>query len=128
MGIYEERLYRKLDEINGFQHEKIRYLDRYPVETAELVLKELLRCACQAQNEANIILGRTKISEVNEDWLQIHIVECAEKYLDLSDEWEYRRFLELIVHAVPDLKESVLALGENSENAEIRETAKDYRD
>lgn len=41
---------------------------------------------------------------------------------------EYRRFLELIVYAVPDLKESVLALGENSENAEIRETAKDYRD
>lgn len=128
MNNYEEYFYKELDDISGFRHEDIKNLDRYPVETAELVLKKLLGFACQAQNEANIVLGRKKIMEIDESWLRCHVTGCAENGLDLSDEWEYRRFVELILLAVPDLKESVLALGENSDNPEIRETADDFRE
>lgn len=125
---YEENINNKLDEISGFRHEDINNLDRYPAETADLVLQMLLGFACQAQNDANIVLGRKKIMEINENWLRLHVIECAESSLDLSDEWEYRRFVELIVLALPDLKKSVLAMGENSDNVEIREIVDDYRD
>ncbi len=128
MNVYEEHLCRKLNKLPGFRYDDIKELDKYPEETAASVLKTLLLLACQAQNEANIILGRNKILELNYSWLKLHIIETAERCLDLSDEWEYRRFLELIILAVPDLKESVLALGENSENSEIRQAAEDFRD
>lgn len=128
MNMYEEQLCRKLNKLPGFRYEDIKELDKYPEVTAAWVLKILLQLACQAQNEANIILGRNKILEINYSWLKLHIMETAGECLDLSDEWEYRRFLELIILAVPDLKESVLALGENSQNGEVRQAAEDFRD
>lgn len=127
MNRYEEQLYKELDDINGFRHGDIKNLDRYPAKTADMVLKTLLEWACQPQNDTAIELGRKKILEINGNWLRLHMIRCAESCLDLSDEWEYRRFVELVVLAAPDLKAPVLALGENSENAEIRETVDDYR-
>lgn len=128
MDKYEEYLCHKLNQIDGFHYENIKRLEKCPAETADLVLKTLIEWACQSQNEANIMLGRKKILEINGGWLRLHIVECARNCLDLSDEWEYRRFLELIVLAAPELKASALALGEDSENSEIREAADDFRD
>ncbi len=128
MNRYEEFLNRELDKIQGFRHDDRKNLEKYPAETVKAVLNILLEWACQAQNFANIELGRKGISEISSRLLKTYLLECAESCLDLSDEWEYRRFLEVVELASPDLMEAALALGEKSENAEVRETAAEFRD
>lgn len=54
------------------------------------------------------------------------MVSVRGENIDYSDEWEYRRLVELVMLCVPELKECVLAKGENSENAEVREVVEDY--
>ena len=44
-----------------------------------------------------------------------------------SDEWEYRRLVELVVLVLPELKQEVLKLGAQSENEEMREVVEDFQ-
>jgi len=54
------------------------------------------------------------------------LIDAAKDAIDLSDEWEYRRFVELVVAAVSELKEKALEIGMKSCNVDIREAAFDY--
>lgn len=88
----------------------------------------LVQNACLGQNCAPIEIGRKKIEEIsNRQWLIKHFMEAADENIDYSDDWEYRRLVELVVLHVPELKENVLAKGADSENDEIREVVEDYR-
>ena len=79
-----------------------------------------------AQNYVPIELGRKKIDEINKKWLCDNLIRVSRKCIDFSNEWEYRRLVELVVEAVPKLKGELLKLGENSENLEIREVVEDF--
>ena len=69
-----------------------------------------------------------KINEINKEWLNKYFLEAASSCIDYSDEWEYRRLVELVVLVIPKLKQKVLNIGKNSENEEIREVVEDYKD
>lgn len=55
------------------------------------VAAELLRTACKAQNAANILLARRRLAAL----APLDLVALAESTIDMNDEWEYRRLLEL---------------------------------
>lgn len=124
---YELHLKKRIEDIDGFKYDNIKFLDRYPIATAELVLKELLENSCLGQNCVPIQLGRSKLKEVNRVWLQTHLMEVAFSCIDFSDEWEYRRLVELVIEVIPELKDEILHIGENSENQDIREVVDDFK-
>ena len=77
--------------------------------------------------ESRIDISRKKINEINKDWLNQFLLEVASTCIDCSDEWEYRRLVELVVLVLPELKQEVLKLGAQSENEEVREVVEDFQ-
>ena len=66
-----------------------------PDDTATAALAYLLGLACEAQNDANISYGRRAIIAMPHDWVVPRIHSIAERDLNLADDWECRRLLEL---------------------------------
>lgn len=91
-------------------------------------LKSALQLACQAQNASRIVAGRTAVLALPRQWVLGHLEEAAFDCLDLSDDWEYRRLLELTDLLSPQLVQKFVLLGTESENEDIREAANDYID
>ena len=87
----------------------------------------LIENACLGQNYGTIELAQ-KINGINKEWLNKYFLEVASSCIDYSDEWGYRRLVELVVLVIPKLKQKVLNIGKNSENEEIREVVEDYKD
>ena len=125
---FEEMLISELNKISGFNYEEISKLDKLPLETSLEVLEVLVGFACESQNTALIILGRANICKIDKSWLAQHLIEVAKSCLDLNDEWEYRRLFELVLEAVPELKQEVADIGFNSADDDIKEAAADYLD
>ena len=126
--MFEIMLEHRLQKINKFPYKDIRFIDKYPICISQKVLKVLIENACLGQNFGPIELARKKINEINKEWLNKYFLEVASSCIDYSDEWEYRRLVELVILVVPELKQKVLNIGKNSKNEEIREVVEDYKD
>ncbi len=128
MNQYEEMLMEELQCIHGFKYQDIKHLDEYPYDISRGVLRILIESACLGQNYAPIELARKKISEIDVEWLKENVLEVAKSCIDFEDEWEYRRLMELIIEVIPELKNELFVIGQNSENEEVKEAVEDYRD
>jgi hypothetical protein len=82
-----------------------------------------LGCGCQAQNARSITLGRLVAVEIPREWFVARIEGVASRVLNLEDEWEYRRLLELYSGVDEGLLRRLIAHGLGSANADIREAA-----
>lgn len=125
---YEAWLIEELQKIDNFPYEDIELLDKYPLEVSKQVLKVLIENSWLGQNYESIELARRKINQIEKKWLKQYFVEVANNCIDYSDEWEYRRLVELVFLVVPELKQKILEFGEKSENVEIREVVEDFQD
>jgi hypothetical protein len=91
-------------------------------------LRAAVECACQPQGITLIEQGRAAVLAMPRDWVRAHLAGVAEAALDLSDEWEYRRLLELL-----DLLDDVVLLrrfvtpGLSSADKHIRQAAEDFQ-
>jgi hypothetical protein len=54
-----------------------------------------LRFACHATHSRAIVLGRECLLEVDRAWLVLRIETIATGCVDLNDEWDYSRLLEV---------------------------------
>ena len=96
-------------------------------EISRAVLEYLLGLACQATNDMPIALGRSSLVRLPREWLSVRIELAASSALDLTDDWEYRRYLELCCFIDPDIGERVAEAGLASTNAHVREAAEDFK-
>lgn len=126
-NMYETWLMEQIHSIANFSYEDIKILDKYPLDVSKQVLKVLIENSCLGQNYGPIDISRKKINEINKDWLNQFLLEVASTCIDCSDEWEYRRLVELVVLVLPELKQEVLKLGAQSENEEVREVVEDFQ-
>lgn len=126
-NMYETWLSEEIQNIDNFPYEDIKVLDKYPLEVSKQVLKVLIENSCLGQNYGPIEISRKKINEIDKVWLKQYLIEVASTCIDYSDEWEYRRLVELIIFVMPDLKKEILKLGAQSENEEVREVVEDFR-
>ena len=126
-NLYETWLMEQIHSIANFPYEDIKILDKYPLDVSKQVLKVLIENSCLGQNYGPIDISRKKINEFNKDWLNQFLLEVASTCIDCSDEWEYRRLVELVVLVLPELKQEVLKLGAQSENEEVREVVEDFQ-
>lgn len=127
INMYETWLMEQIHSITNFPYEDIKILDKYPLDVSKQVLKVLIENSCLGQNYGPIDISRKKINEINKDWLNQFLLEVASTCIDCSDEWEYRRLVELVVLVLPELKQEVLKLGAQSENEEVREVVEDFQ-
>ena len=123
----EERLKEELNRIDGFQIDDLCRLDMYNKDIAQKVLSILLEWTCYGQNVAGIMMGRRKISEIPIEWLELNLVCTVKNYFDYSDDWNYRRLLEVVVESVPKLTEEILLLNENTDSQDILEIIDDFK-
>jgi hypothetical protein len=93
---------------------------------AHRALGLLLEYACKAQNTGMILSARKAIAEIPSSWLELNLSQVAEEYLDIQDEWEFRRLLELLRFSCPNLLRHFLEVGRASSNPEVREAADDF--
>ena len=126
-NMYETWLREQIHSSANFPYEDIKILDKYPLDVSKQVLKVLIENSCLGQNYGPIDISRKKINEINKDWLNQFLLEVASTCIDCSDEWEYRRLVELVVLVLPELKQEVLKLGAQSENEEVREVVEDFQ-
>ena len=91
------------------------------------ILRKNLLDACQASYIPNVIQAQNNIRELPNDWLIKNIHLMASKILNLSDEWEYRRLLELYQMLDKTLLTKLIAFGLESNNDAVREAANDFR-
>ena len=90
-------------------------------------LRSAVQLACQPQNAGRIVAGRKQVLDLPRDWVVGNFVQVAAEALDLSDNWEYRRLLELAELLDAALVKQLILVGLQSEDPELREAAEDYR-
>ncbi len=98
------------------------------MEKYEDTLRRSLINACQASYVPNIEKGRKEIISLPRKWVLDNIHCIATDMLDLSDEWEYRRLLELYDLLHRQLVIKLIELGINSNNEDVQEAANDFKD
>jgi hypothetical protein len=90
-------------------------------------LRAAVQLACQPSYVPRIVQGREHVMGMPRAWVLEHITCIADQALDLNDEWEYRRLLELLDSLEPGLAQRFVLHGLSSPHPEIREAAGDFR-
>lgn len=127
MDVYEKSLSDEINKLAGkqvfFDVEQIVGLDQ---KTSKEIVGCLLSWACQSQNLIPITLGRKYLTMLPKEWVIDRIKEVATSVLDLNDDWEYRRFLELSEMISIDLLRWSHEKGMGSDNPDVLEAYNDY--
>jgi hypothetical protein len=97
------------------------------LETGMAQLAAAVRRACQPSHVPSLVKGREEVLQFPRAWVIANIETIADHHLDLDDEWEYRRLLELLAQLDTPLRARFVQRGINSAHPGIREAAEDYR-
>lgn len=128
MNKWENRIIEDIESVKVGCYGDVGNLHKYPQELSRQILRKLIEWACQPQNDTSIVLARKKIDEIDKEWLKIYFLDVAKECIDFSDDWEYRRLLELIVIVLPEVKLEALKICEDSEDEDILEIIEDYKE
>jgi hypothetical protein len=120
---YEDSYRRRMSTFSDELWKRLEVVPTLPGDQAVEVVKYLLQLACQPSNAVPILLGRRSLVRIPRAWLIPRLDDAAVAALDLNDEWEYRRYLEVCSFIDPALAEQVAKRGLTSGNADVRETA-----
>lgn len=90
-------------------------------------LRTAIQLACQPQNAHRIVAGRQQVLAMPRDWVLQSLENLVNECLDLTDQWEYRRLLELAQELDADLVKRLVQLGHASNDEDIQEAARDFQ-
>ena len=124
---YLDFLRRRIDAIVPGASDRLGEVDRLPGDLGLAILGEIIATGCTAQNGRNITAGRELASQLPRKWLETAVAEVAATTLDLEDEWEYRRLLELLQHVGLNAFNDFIRRGLVSQNPEVQEAAIDMQ-
>jgi hypothetical protein len=97
------------------------------VELTLDTLRSAVQLACQPQNVGRITAGRRQVLAYPRAWVLEQIERVAVEVLDLSDNWEYRRLLELAVLLDAEFVQRFVRRGLDSADPEVREAAEEFQ-
>ncbi|MCC9603782.1 hypothetical protein LOC67_24795 [Stieleria sp. JC731] len=90
-------------------------------------LRSAIQSACQPQNVHRIVAGRQAVMAMPREWVLQSIEQTVAGCLDLSDDWQYRRLLELAGQLDDDLVRRFVAIGSRSDDENVLEAARDFQ-
>ena len=96
------------------------------MSTLEGTLSAAVRSACQATYVPKILEGRQAVLALPGEWVVANIERVVAAGLDLSDDWHYRRLLELYSLLDRALVHRLVEVGLSSEDPEIAEAPRDF--
>lgn len=123
---YGQSMLDTLNEIEPGIWHNLHKISELPEAKSSKIINYFLELACKAQNMRNITLGREGIWSLPKNWISDRIERIANDSLDLEDEWEYRRLLEVFKELDIDLLNRLIERGLKSDNAEVVEAAEDF--
>lgn len=123
---HEDRLREKIETISNGAWQNLHQLEGYGDAPALQIVSTILQYACQGQHVGGIIAGRNAFSRLSAGWLDAHLSDAVDATLNLHDEWEYRRLLELLAQSYPPELSRYVEQGKRSSNAEVVEAAFDF--
>lgn len=123
---YTLQIRKALDNILPGAYDSIEKMEDFSIQVRKNLLEVLIKYACESQNVNVIMLARNRIKKIPSSCLSCIFLEVSDAVIDFQDEWEYRRLLELVREAVPDLLRVFIDRGLLSKGTEIREAAEDF--
>lgn len=99
-----------------------------PDDVTTSVLEYLISMACEAQHIANIEIGRRALVAIPLVWLSDRLHQIADRTLNLADDWECRRLIELYSLFDNSLAERFAKSCVSSSDTEIAEAGQDFLD
>ena len=114
------------DHLGAIQHDLWEHLEVTPsldLANSVEVISYLVELACKSQNTLNIELGRAGMMALPLPWLLEHLESVAQSHVNLQDEWEYRRLLEIAWKLDHGLVEILTMYGLGSQNINVRQAA-----
>jgi len=98
-----------------------------PNATAHSVLQLLLAAACQAQGMEANDLGAWGIRSLPRQWVLQHIEQLVAKTLNLDDDYEFRRLLDVYRNLDDGLVNRLVDRGLASDEEDVRDVARHHR-
>ena len=97
-------------------------------KTAAEVVGELVSWACQPTNIMPITIARNCLEQFPVDWVSPKIKQTVFRFVDINDDWDYRRLLELCELISLDLLKWAIELHERSTDPDIAEAVDDFNE
>ena len=132
--IFYMHAYEKMiaDSINHIANKEIYFnadeIMKSSDEIAANIVSELVGWACKPTNILPISIARNCLKQFPVEWVSLRIKYIALKSIDITDDWDYRRLLELSEIISLDLLKWAITLGEKSNNFDILEAVDDFNE
>ena len=97
-------------------------------KTAAEVVGELVSWACDPTNIMPITIARNCLEQFPVDWVSPKIKQTVFRFIDINDDWDYRRLLELCELISLDLLKWAIELNERSTDPDITEAVDDFNE
>jgi len=128
MNIYEEIISQKINEkAQKNISNDIQSIINEPNDISLDIIKILLSYACTPTHIAPITYARNLISQIQTEWICEKIKNLIFKSINIYDDWDYRRFLELSEMISDDLLDWAISISNHSQNPDIIEAAEDFK-
>ena len=129
MHPYEEAIAKSINKIaNKEIYFSVYEIMALPDDTASEIVGELVSWACASTNIMPITLGRNCLKQFPVEWVSPKIKQTVFRFININDDWDYRRLLELCKLISTDLLKWAITLGANSTNPDIIEAVDDFNE
>lgn len=129
MNIYEKNISGSINKIANkeiyFNTDEIL---KEPDIISTAIIGELVSWACTPTNISPISIARNCLKQFPIDWVSSKIKKTALGVININDDWDYRRFLELSEIISSDLLKWAIKLNEKSNNTDILDTVNDFNE
>jgi hypothetical protein len=112
---YEEGLWDNLERVHHLEP-----------QVGQALLSGFPELACQCQNIGNIMSGRQGILSLPRAWILEHIEDLAEPLLQLEDDYEWWRLLEVYDALDKQMAKRLALRAANHPNHTIKEAGESY--
>lgn len=128
-NVYENAIKEKINTAAGRNiYFNVDEILKLPNDVSSEIVMILLSYGCEAQNELPITVSRECLKQFPAGWITEKIMRLVFRSINLYDEWEYRRLLEIAELISDDLLEWVISIAHYSKDPEIVEAAADFAD
>ncbi len=121
-------LQRTIQELAAYEEDlwyHLEHVSQLPSAIGLTILSGFLEQACQSQHVSNILIGRAGIQRLPRAWVLQHIEQQAEPLLQLDDDWEYLRLIEVYWSLDKALVQNLAHRALQSTNHAVREVGQD---
>lgn len=126
-NIYEKCIKDKINAAAGKEiYFKVNEMLELPDKISSAIVMILLDFACNPTHISLITIARNCLKQFPVDWLTDKIMKLVFKTVNIYDDWDYRRFLELSNMISDELLEWAISISYHSDNSDIIEAATDF--